>query len=243
MLGTLNPGFVELINETIVCLTCAILCHTLRVWRTGAYLDPPKFKSDAVRGKSLLISRPFGQDVEGSQILQDLFLRQRNTWPGFPEETQELMLRNLRETIVDKVQKENRVLKERRDGFIDNHEAVHAELERQLSSRNPRRAAARAPTPIITGARGLEGHMGSQDASQESARSLDFSQTACARALPGLDDDQAPVTFDDALDLTLEHESAINPDPPSHLALTLDDCQDGRGAVGGNARQQEDEVM
>ena len=236
---------MELINETIVCLTCAILCHTLRAWRTGAYLDPPEFKSDAVRGKSLLISRPFGQDVEGSQISQDLFLRQRNTWRGFPEETQELMLRNLRETIVDKVQKENRVLKERREGFIDNHEAVHAELERQLSSRNPRRAAARAPTPIITGARGLEGQLESQDASQESARSLDFSQTAFARALQGLDDDPAPVTFDDSLDLTLEreHESAINPDPPSHLSLNLDDCQDRQAAAGGNARQHGDEVM
>ena len=48
------------------------------------------------------------------------------------------MLRILRETIVDKVPKENQVLKERREGFIDNHEAVHVELERQLSSRNPR---------------------------------------------------------------------------------------------------------
>ena len=178
-------------------------------------------------------------------MLQDLFLQERNIWQGFPEETQELMLRNLGERIVDKVQKENRVQKERHKGFIDNHKAVHTELERQLSSQNPRRAAARAPTPIITSTRALEEQQKSQDASQESARSLDFSQTAFARLLQGLDDNPAPVTFDDSLDLTLEweDESSINPDPPSHLSLNIVNCQDRQAAAGGNARQHHDEVM
>ena len=155
------------------------------------------------------------------------------------------MLRNLHETIVDKVQKKNQVLKERCEGFIDNHEEVHAELERQLSSRNPSQAAAQAPTPIFTSARGLERHLESQDASPASARSLEFRQTAFARALQGLDDDPAPVTFDDSLDLTLEleHKSTINPDPLSHLALNLDDSLNGPAAVGGNSRQHGDEVM
>ncbi|PUU80766.1 hypothetical protein B9Z19DRAFT_1123137 [Tuber borchii] len=247
----------ECINETIVCLTCAILCHTLRAWRTGALLDPPEFKSEAVR---------------------DLFLRQRNTWRGFPRATQELMLRNLRETIMDKVNQENRILKERREGFADNHEAVHAELERQLSSLNPRRPAAREPTPINTGARGLvgrlesqlerelssqeprradareptpintdgrvlKGHQESQDASQESAKSSDFSQSAFARALRGLDAES--VTFDDSLDLTLEQEqeSAANPDLASRLSLNLDDFQEDQAAAGENVRQNGDEVI
>lgn len=80
------------------------------------------------------------------------------------------MLRNLRETITDKVQQEHRVSKERREGFVDNHEAVHAELERQLSSRNPGRAAARELTPINTGARVLERHRESQLERQLSSR-------------------------------------------------------------------------
>ncbi|PUU72250.1 hypothetical protein B9Z19DRAFT_1138404 [Tuber borchii] len=220
-------------------------------------LDPPEFKSEAVR---------------------DLFLWQRNTWRGFPRATQELMLRNLRETIMDKVNQENRVLKERREGFADNHEAVHAELERQLSSRNPRRPAAREPTPINTGARGLvgrlesqlerelssqeprraaareptpintdsrvlEGHQESQDASQESAKSFDFSQSAFARALRGLDAES--VTFDDSLDLMLEQEqeSAANPALASCLSLNLDDFQEDQAAAGENVRQNGDEVI
>ncbi|PUU72117.1 hypothetical protein B9Z19DRAFT_1139707 [Tuber borchii] len=179
---------------------------------------------------------------------------------------------------MDKGNQENRVLKERREGFADNHEAVHAELERQLSSWNPRRPAAREPTPINTGARGLvgrlesqlerelssqeprraaareptpintdgrvlEGHQESQDASQESAKSFDFSQSAFARALRGLDAES--VTFDDSLDLTLEQEqeSAANPDLASRLSLNLDDFQEDQAAAGENVRQNGDEVI
>ncbi|PUU72974.1 hypothetical protein B9Z19DRAFT_1069350, partial [Tuber borchii] len=194
---------------------------------------------------------------------------ERNAWRGFPRATQELMLRNLRETIMDKVNQENRVLKERHEGFADNHEAVHAELERQLSSRNPRRPAAREPTPINTGARGLvgrlesqlerelssqeprlaaareptpintdgrvlEGHQESQDASQESAKSFDFSQW------PLLGRFEAWM-----LNLTLEQEqeSAANPDLASRLSLSLDDFQEDQAAAGENVRQNGDEVI
>ena len=58
----------------------------------------------------------------------------------------------------------------RREVFVDNDEAVHAELERQLSSRNLRRAAAQDLTPINTGARVLERHRESQLKCQLSSR-------------------------------------------------------------------------
>ena len=61
----LDPAFVEQINDTMVCLTCAILCHTLRAWRTGVFQDPPDFKGDVVRGKSLGISGGLSRDLEG----------------------------------------------------------------------------------------------------------------------------------------------------------------------------------
>ena len=61
----LDLGFVELINDTMVCLTCAILCHTLRAWRTGVLQDPPDFKRDVVRGKSLGFSWRFVRDIQG----------------------------------------------------------------------------------------------------------------------------------------------------------------------------------
>ena len=71
---------------------------------------------------------------------------------------------------MDKVQQEHRVSKERRERFVDNHEAVHTELERQLASRNPGSAAARDLTPINTSTRVLERHLESQLEHQLSSR-------------------------------------------------------------------------
>ena len=53
------------------------------------------------------------------------------------------MLRNLYETITERIQQNHRMMQKGSEGFADNHHAVHAELERQLSrrqlsSRNPR---------------------------------------------------------------------------------------------------------
>jgi len=63
------------------------------------------------------------------------------------------MLRELRETITDRIQQNHRMMQESCEGFATNHHAVHAELERQLSrrqlsSRNPRRAAVQEQTPL-----------------------------------------------------------------------------------------------
>jgi len=80
------------------------------------------------------------------------------------------MLRNLRETITDRIQQNHRLMQESCEGFADNHDRVHAEQEyqlsrHQLSSRNPRRAAVQEQTPLNNHARGLEHYRHSQDAS------------------------------------------------------------------------------
>jgi len=58
-LGIQDPEFVNLINSLIVCLTCAMLCHTLRAWHACVYQDPPDFKPDAVGGQIPLIGSDF----------------------------------------------------------------------------------------------------------------------------------------------------------------------------------------
>jgi len=47
-LGMLDPEFINHVNGTMVCLTCAILCHELWAYRLGVYQDPVDFKADAV---------------------------------------------------------------------------------------------------------------------------------------------------------------------------------------------------
>jgi len=51
MRGIAEPDFLGRINGTMVCLTCAIHCHTLRAWQTGIYLQTCVFKPDAVAGE------------------------------------------------------------------------------------------------------------------------------------------------------------------------------------------------
>jgi len=51
MPGIAKPDFLGRINGTMVCLTCAILCHTLLAWQTGIYLETCVFKPDAVAGE------------------------------------------------------------------------------------------------------------------------------------------------------------------------------------------------
>jgi len=57
-----------------------------------------------------------------------------------PRAKQQLMLRNLSETITEQIKKEHQVMNEWRGGFDDTHDEVHAKVDSQLSRRNPSRA-------------------------------------------------------------------------------------------------------
>jgi len=46
-----EPDFLGRINGTMVCSTCAILCHTLRAGQTGVYLETCDFRPEAVGGE------------------------------------------------------------------------------------------------------------------------------------------------------------------------------------------------
>jgi len=149
------------------------------------------------------------------------------------------MLRDLRETITDRIQQNHRMMQESCEGLADNQDAVHAELERQLSrrqlsSRNPRRAAVREQTQLNNHAGGLEHDRQSQDASQGSELSFDYNQASFAQALQMLDSD--PVILGNSQELTL----GLGPEGPatrgfaSRLSLSLDDSQESNAGVGEN---------
>jgi hypothetical protein len=50
MSGSVDPEFISSIGGPFICFTLTVLCHTLRAWRTGIYIDPPDFKYDTVIG-------------------------------------------------------------------------------------------------------------------------------------------------------------------------------------------------
>jgi len=126
------------------------------------------------------------------------------------------------------------------EGFTDNHDAVHAKLgcqlsRRQLSSRNPRRAAVREETPLNNHAGGLEHYRRSQDASQGSKLSFDYNQASFAQALEMLGSD--PVSLDNSQELTLglAQEGSATPSFTSRLSVSLDVSQESDGGVGENS--------
>ena len=130
-------------------------------------------------------------------------------------------------------------MQERCEGFADNHEAVHGELEcqlsmRLLSSRNRRCTAVREQTPVNNHPIGLEHYEQSQDASQGSELSFDYNPGSLAQALQMLDSD--PVTLDNSqeLRLGLAQEGLATLGCPSQLSLSQEDSQESDGGVGEN---------
>jgi len=149
------------------------------------------------------------------------------------------MLRNLRETITDRIQQNHCMMQESCEGLADNHDAVHAELERQLSRRqlstgNPRRAAVREQTPLNNQAGGLEHYRQSQDASQGRELSFDYNEASFTQALQMLDSDPVSLGNSQELTLGLAQEGPSTPGFASRLALSLNDSQESDAGVGEN---------
>jgi len=141
--------------------------------------------------------------------------------------------------ITHTIQQNHRLMQESCERFADNHDAGHAELEcqlsrRQLSSRNPRRAAVWEQTLLNNHAGGLVHYRQSQDASQGSKLSFDYNQGSFAQALQMLDSD--PVSLGNSLELTLRlaQERPATPGFGSGLSLSLDDSQESHAGVGDN---------
>jgi hypothetical protein len=50
MRGSVDKGFKEKINGSFLCLISAVICHTLRAWQTGTYVEPRDFKRETSLG-------------------------------------------------------------------------------------------------------------------------------------------------------------------------------------------------
>ena len=84
-----------------------------------------------------------GSDANTTLSSEDLFGRQRQTWPSCSDWVQTMILKNICETIKAKIKMEHRVQEDRCEGFTDDWAAVAAEVGSQMSSRAPTRATPR----------------------------------------------------------------------------------------------------
>ena len=50
MRGSVDKDFKDKINGNLLCLISAAICHTLRAWQTGTYVEPRDFKRETSLG-------------------------------------------------------------------------------------------------------------------------------------------------------------------------------------------------
>ena len=74
-------------------------------------------------------------------------MRQKNTWLGFAKETRAAFVLNLRQTISRLLENQHNIRQERREGFIDDNDAVYPELQRQLAGERHGQPAMQRLTP------------------------------------------------------------------------------------------------
>jgi len=78
----LDPKFLKRINGTMVCLTCAILCHSLQALQTGVYKKPPNFNPEVVGGGRVRIIACFLITESTNRLKRKIFLSSRRTRGG-----------------------------------------------------------------------------------------------------------------------------------------------------------------
>ena len=169
-------------------------------------------------------------------------MRQKNTWLGFAKETREAFVLNLHQTISRRLENQHSIWQERREGFIDDNDAVYAELQRQLAGESHGQPAMQRRTPIDALVQSLPVGWGqdSRGLSQETDMSLDFSQTSVALESSFLDSDRASPEDGCHQAAELGPERAGSPDPSNRLSLSLEDFQAGEARTGGGEDIQQD---
>jgi len=174
---------------------------------------------------------------------EDLFGRQRQTWASCPDWVQTIILKNIRETIKAKIQKEHRIREDRCEGFTDDWAAVAAEvqsqpsslpppcgtprIQSQLSSRPPPRGTPRIHSQTSSNLRigTLAGALDNRNDSQETVASSDFSQASATRLLTFLDSDLQTPDGSQQVAVGLTLENTVTPTTLRHLVLSLDDLE------------------
>ena len=167
-----------------------------------------------------------------SRKTQDLFRRQKHTWRGFEKAPQDLFILNLRQTITQRLEKQQSVQQERREGFTDANDAVYTELQRQLARPTEGQTSRARRTPFDLRVQDPVAQ-NSQDLSQETDASIDFRESRL------LDSDPASE-HQPGVEPEGESRETHDPHPPSHLSFSLEESQASEAAPEENTPSERD---
>jgi len=174
---------------------------------------------------------------------EDLFARQRQMWATCPDWVQTMILKNIRETIKAKMEKEYEIQEDRPEGLTHDWEAVAAEVQSQMTRGAPPQATPRIPTrptariqtrptsqiesqtPSNLRIGALAGAPDNRNDSQETVTSFDFTQLSATRLLNFLDSDLQTPNGSHEVDGGLTLDNTVSPTTLRQLALSLDDLE------------------
>jgi len=182
---------------------------------------------------------------------KDLFAWQTQTWADCPDWVQAIILDKICGTIWAKMEKEQGLRQNRRQGYTDDGAAVAAELQSQASSQTTQRPAHQSQSPgdgVVVAAElpsqpssqatqrpahriqtpssrriGTPvGQHDSQNDSQDTDLSFDFLQTSAAHVLGFLDSSLPSADGSREVTRELSLDRTGSPTPSRHLSLSLD---------------------
>ncbi|PUU72528.1 hypothetical protein B9Z19DRAFT_1137365 [Tuber borchii] len=141
-------------------------------------------------------------------------------WLGFAKKTREVFVLNLYRTITRSLETQHSIWQERREGFMDDNDAIYPELQYQLDSDSHGEPARRRQTPI--------------DALVRSLLMLVNLKSGFLDADPAGLEDRCRQTE------KLGPENVRSPHSFSSLSLSLEDFEAGKASLGGGGNIQQD---
>ncbi|RPB00159.1 hypothetical protein L873DRAFT_1843128 [Choiromyces venosus 120613-1] len=115
-----DEGFMGKIDGPFIYLTVAILCHSLRCWRTGIFIDNVAFTHASSSGTHAGDKGPNGKT--------GLLERQKQTWESTGEVWRGRIIERIRRTLEARIAKECGKRVERTAGYSNDEEALRREF-------------------------------------------------------------------------------------------------------------------
>ena len=124
--GALNDEFLARINGPFICLSAAILCHSLRCWQSGIFVDEINFTRSNSRGKDQKHSLYTGNNQANGKI--GLLERQLRTWANTPAQFQALIVQRITSILEERIARGRKTRIESTVGYADNLDALRREF-------------------------------------------------------------------------------------------------------------------
>src|SRR5205807_825118 len=124
--GTLNDEFLARINDPFICLSAAILCHSLRCWQSGIFVDEINFTRSNSRGKDQKHPLWIGNNQANGKI--GLLERQLRTWANTPVQFQALIVQRITGILEERIARGQKTRIESTVGYADNLDALCREF-------------------------------------------------------------------------------------------------------------------